>query len=133
MDVDHLEPVTDSMFVPGQVWRYQTRPGEESSMFVVGAVDRAPEVGRVVHIRIVEVAIKSPNVPGGVANILTHLPMHEEALRKSVLGQVDETLDLDGFQGGYDNWLDAYEGGNVHLYFVSLAEALTRVEAAQNR
>ena len=83
--------------------------------------------------RIVEVALKSTNVAGGVADVLTHLPMHEDALQKSVLGQVDEALGLEGFQGGYDNWLDAYEGGNVHVYFVSLADALTRVEEAQNQ
>ncbi len=132
-DVAYLEPATDSSFAPGQVWRYHTRPGAEGSLLIVGAVDRAPQIGLVVHIKLVDVAIKSPGLPGGVASVLTHLPMTETALLRSVTTQVDTSLSMNGFEGGYNNWLDAYEGDEVHVYLKSVAEALDKIEQAQNQ
>ncbi len=132
-DVAYLEPATDSSFAPGQVWRYRTRPGAEGSLLIVGAVDRAPQIGLVVHIKLVDVAIKSPGLHGGVASVLTHLPMTEEALLRSVTAPVDTSLSMNGFEGGYNNWLDAYEGDEVHVYLKSVAEALDKIEQAQNQ
>ena len=132
-DVAYLEPATDSSFAPGQVWRYHTRPGAEGPLLIVGTVDRAPQVGLVVHIKLVDVAIKSPKLPGGVANVLTHLPMTEEALLRSVTAPVDTSLTLKGFEGGYNNWLDAYEGEQLHVYSETVAKALDEIEKAQNQ
>ena len=133
-DVEYLEPVTDSTFQPGQVWKYLTRPGEEGSLLIVGAVDRAPTVGRVVHITILDVLIKTPHKPGGFANQIAHLALREDVLLESVVEQVDAPwLSQGGFEGGYNNWLDAYEGGDLYVKKVPLAEALDEVELSQNR
>ncbi len=132
-DVAYLEPATDSSFAPGQVWRYRTRPGAEGSLLIVGAVDRAPQVGLVVHIKLVDVAIKSPGLPDGVANVLTHLPMTEEALLRSVTAPVDTSLSMKGFEGDYNNWLDAYEGEKLHVYSETVSAALDKIEREQNQ
>jgi hypothetical protein len=128
-DVEYLEPVTDSSFARGQVWSYQTRPGEEGSLLVVGAIDRAPRSGRVVHIKVTGVFFKAPQLPGGYAHEIMHLTLTEDALLESVTEQVDVPgVTLRGFDGGYANWLDAYEAGTTYVRKVPLAEALTALE-----
>jgi hypothetical protein len=133
-DVEYLEPATDSTFERGQVWSYLTRPGEEGSLLIVGAVDRAPGLGRVVHIRVVDVVIETPLLAAGFANQIAHLALKEDALLQSVTEQVDAPwVTLGGFERGYDNWLDAYDAGTFFVQKVPLAEALDDVEASQNK
>lgn len=131
-DVEYLEPATDSEFVPGQVWQFKTRPGEENALLVVGKIDRAPDVGRIVHIKMVGLSLKNPNVQGGIVNVLTHLPVQEETLLKSVTSQVDTTIALDGFEGGYNNWLDAYDSNRLVVYSRPLTETLRQIEQSVN-
>jgi hypothetical protein len=132
-DIKYLEPVTDSAFQPGQVWAYRTRPGEEGSRIIVGAIDRVPKEGRVVHITVTRIRLRTANVPGGYANQISHLAIGESFLLESIREQVDTTgIDPGDFEGGYENWLDAYEAGSLFVQKVPLAEALDRIEASQN-
>ncbi len=132
-DIEYLEPVTDSSFEPGQVWSYQTRPGEEASLLVVGAVDRAPKVGRVVHIKVMDIRLETAQKVTGFANQIAHLALKEDALLESVTQQVDAPwVTLSGFEDGYNNWLDAYESGTLYVQKVPLAQALDKVETSQN-
>jgi hypothetical protein len=113
----------------GQVWSYRTRPGEEGSLLVVGAIDRAPGRGRVVHVKVTGVLFKAPQLPGGYAHEIMHLTLTEDALLESVTEQVDAPgVTLRGFDGGYANWLDAYEAGTLFVQKVPLAKALTALE-----
>jgi hypothetical protein len=60
-----------------------------------------------------------------------HLTLAEDALLESVTEQVDAPgITLSGFDGGYANWLDAYEGGTTYVQKLPLAEALTAIEEA---
>ena len=133
-DIEYLEPATDSTFVRGQVWSYLTRPGEEGSLLIVGAVDRAPDMGPVVHIKVLDVVVKTPRKVDGFANQIAHLALKEDALLESVTQQVDAPwVTLSGFEDGYNNWLDAYEAGTLFVQKVPLAEALDKVETSQTQ
>jgi hypothetical protein len=96
---------------------------------VVGAIDRAPGRGRVVHVKVTGVLFKAPQLPGGYAHEIMHLTLTEDALLESVTEQVDAPgVTLRGFDGGYANWLDAYEAGTLFVQKVPLAKALTALE-----
>jgi hypothetical protein len=59
------QPEVDSTYTPGQVWSYNTRPGEASSTVTILRVERTPKLGVIVHVRIDGVQFK--NCKGGPA------------------------------------------------------------------
>jgi len=130
-DVTEMQPATDSRFHPGEVWHYHTRPGEEGSLAVVGAVDQVQEVGRIVHVRVEGVSVRSKT--GEVSNVITHLPMRESAFAASVTTLANAPANLDGFEADYDKWLDGYESGSVRAIGEPLNEVLTMIERSLAR
>ena len=131
-DVEELEPAADSRFQPGQVWHYHTRPGEEGSLVLVGKVDRGPEVGRIVHVKVVGVSVVRQSM--APANEISHIPMAESALAASVTTPATESVTLDGsFDETYDDWLDAYERGTMFVFKKPLAQTLTDIERSVSK
>src|ERR1044071_9508120 len=103
--------IAESDFRPGQEWAYRSRPGEESSTLTVLRVERAPELGVVVHVSVDGVRIGDPARP---PRHLGHLPMSEDAVRRSVTRKLRDDAPLPGFEDGYAIWREAYdqsEGG----------------------
>jgi hypothetical protein len=121
-----------SMFQPGQVWTYHTRPGEEKSRLVVCKVDWDIHVGYVVHIAIADVVIKNRFERGGVMHNVPHMPFAEEALKRSVVAQVAEGATLPAYEEGYNSWRQAYEEGEATGWSVTVAECLDGLEQAIN-
>lgn len=132
-EVPPPEPATSSQFEPGQVWRYQTRPGEEGSRVIIGKIERAPELGTIVHVKLVGLRLRNPAAPGGFSGVLAHAPVSEVQVSASVAELTDEPADLEGFSEGYQTWLSAYRAGDAGIFTISLAEIAEVTEQALSR
>ncbi len=100
-------------FVPGQVWNYKTRPGEENSKLTILRVEPYHQLGDAIHI--------------SVSNVLTdsigHMPFSAEAMKGSVTTLVSEGNGVSIENEGYDEW-KKQEGG---IFTISVAEAIDAI------
>lgn len=120
-------------FQAGQVWTYETRPGEEISRLVVCKVEPDTKLGKIVHIQVAGVAVKSPDSPGGVSGIVGHMPISEESLRASVLTLEATSKDLPEYKEGYQIWQEAFDKGEASVFEISVAQGLNFMEDVLNR
>lgn len=96
--------VTDPKFVPGQVWAYKTRPGEESSTLTILRVEKTPKLGTIVHLRIDRVHFS--NCTGGPSpEVIEHAPFTRAALEASVTMKVNSVFQVPAYDAGYQDWL----------------------------
>ena len=124
------ERVSSAQFRIGQVWRYQTRPGEGASRVIIGRIERIEGIGRVVHVKLTDVKLMSPAAPGSVATIMFHVPMREDWLAYSLVELTPEQGDLEGFAEGYGAWLAAYRRGEAGVFTIPLSEVVASMEQA---
>ena len=124
------ERVSSPQFRIGQVWRYQTRPGEGASRVIIGRIERIEGIGRVVHVKLTDLKLMSSAAPGSVATILFHVPMREDWLAASLLELTPERGDLEGFAEGYGTWLAAYRRGEAGVFTIPLSEVVRSMEQA---
>ena len=116
-----------SRYSAGQVWKYQTRPGEENSRVIVCRVDDS-EAGRVLHIKIIGLNVKNPRAPSGKTAELPHAPISEKAFEASVIELMKEPGDSSGYEAGYEQW-KAAKGG---VFSISVSEIVGHIEKAIN-
>jgi hypothetical protein len=96
--------VTDPQFVPGQVWSYRTRPGEEGSTVTILRVEKTPRIGTIVHVRIE--GLHFHNCTGGLSpRVLEHAPFSRTALEASVTAKVSSVSRVPDYAAGYQDWL----------------------------
>ena len=114
----------------GQVWRYQTRAGEEASRAIVGRIDQIEGLGTVVHVKLTGLQLRGAQ---GVATLLYHAPVAEAQLSASVTELTEERGDLEGFAEGYASWLSAYRDGKAGVFTLTLAEIVDAMEQALSR
>jgi hypothetical protein len=119
-------------FKVGQRWSYQTRPEDPKSTIVIGKIEDLPELGRAVHISVLEVNIKNPRAPGGVTHVVHHMPISEAALRGSVIREAGVGTPAPQFEGGYQTWRAAMEKGEAGIFSVSVREAVGNFESIVN-
>jgi hypothetical protein len=110
----------------GQVWHYQTRPGEEASRVIVGRIEKIEGIGTVVHVKITGIQLRGPQ---GVATVMFHAPVVEAYLSASVTELSEERGDLAGFAEGYGMWRAAYREGKAGVFTLTLFEILETMEA----
>jgi hypothetical protein len=113
----------------GQVWRYQTRPGEEASRVIVGRIERIEGLGTVVHVKLTGLRLRGPQ---GVATVMFHAPVAEPQLSASVTDLTEARGDLGGFAEGYAMWRSAYESGQAGVFTQPLSEVVDSMEQALN-
>lgn len=123
----------DSQFKVGQVWNYRTRPNETNSTLTICKVEVVGKLGKVVHVSIADVKVKSPQNKDGFATKIAHLPFAESAVRQSVTDMAKEGVSLPDYQGGYDSWRSAVEGGKGGIWTISVAEAIAAMESVLNK
>lgn len=126
------EPASSEQFAPGQVWRYKTRPGEESSRAIIGKIEKSP-IGTIVHVKLTGLRLKNPFAPGGLITVLPHAPVSEVALSASVTELTNEASDLDGFSEGYNIWLSAFRTGKAGVFTLTLSEIAGVIEQSFNQ
>ncbi|MGE8514419.1 MAG: hypothetical protein ACN6N7_17085 [Chryseobacterium culicis] len=114
----------------GQEWNYKTRPTEKSSILKILKIEEYPETGKVIHISISGLKMKNPASPSGYAETLTHIPISEEALDKSVTSLKNETgkkpdsLEMDG----YSYWKKEFDKGDAGIFTIPISEIVGAME-----
>ena len=116
----------------GQVWKYETRSGEESSRVVIIKIEENENTGTIVHVAIDNIRIRNPAEPTGWKYKIGHLPVDERALRKSLVapdGQDFRPRDMTG----YTKWKEAFQQGKAGVWSLSLADSLQTLENTYTR
>ena len=109
----------DKKFHPGQVWAYNTRPGEPDSTITILKVETGQKIGEIIHVRIDNIRLR--NCTGGPEpKVLEHAPFTREAIEKSVTKLLKDDGVVPDFQHGYDQWKKACGG----VYTLTVAEAV---------
>ncbi len=110
-------------FAPNQEWSYHTRPQDAGSTIVIGLVQDHPKMGRVVHITVRRVNVRTAQL---TMTEIGHLPISEAALAASVIelkGVIDAPQSV---ASGIKEWERA-KGG---VFTISIAQAVDYVEQA---
>ena len=121
-----------SPLIPGQVWHYHTRPGEEKSTLTILRVDTTARLGILVHIAVDGVRVKNPGTDG-VTTKLPHLPFSEKAVRRSVTTKVRDRAAIPDYREGYSIWRHDFDSGRAGVYTITVAEVVTIVEKTLNQ
>ncbi|MDQ1855630.1 hypothetical protein [Chryseobacterium sp. WLY505] len=114
----------------GQQWNYKTRPTEKNSTLTILKIEEYPETGKVIHISVSGLKMKNPASPTGYAENLSHLPLSEEALNKSVISLKKEaykkpdSLEMDG----YSYWKKEFDKGNAGIFTIPVSEIVSTME-----
>ncbi len=125
------KPSTEK-FIPGQVWHYDTRPGEEGSTLTILKIDSFPEDGKIVHIRLNDINVINPNIPAGVSHEAEHLPMKWASLDSSVTTLISADHTVPPFMDGYKLWRDAYEKDSAGVFNVNVKVTVQYLEEAMS-
>jgi hypothetical protein len=119
--------VTDVKYIPGQVWDYRMRDGEESSTITILRVESLPKIGVIVHVRVDGIRLK--NCSGGPSpTTIGHAPFTKDALDRSVTKLIEQRHALPDYEQGYNSWREACGG----VYTIPLADMLNADEATFN-
>ena len=94
-------------FAVGQVWAYNTRPGEEQSTVVIDKIDDDPKLGRIYHISVSGIHIQIGS--GSFASELPHLPVSRETLKHSCTAFLRQGAPNAAYLPGYRLWKEAFE------------------------
>lgn len=120
----------DIKYSVGQEWKYKTRSTEKGSTLKILKIEEYPNTGKVIHISVSGLKIKSPESPDGFAHQLSHIPISEEALNKSVTKLQNETrkmpdsLEMDG----YSYWKKEFDSGNAGIFSIPVSEIVSLME-----
>lgn len=126
------EKSNEEKFIPGQVWHYDTRPGEENSTLTILKIDSFPEDGKVAHIRLDDINVKNPNIPDGFAHEAEHLPMKWASLDSSVTTMISEGNTVPPFMSGYKLWRAAYDKDSAGVFNVNVKVTVQYLEEAMS-
>lgn len=120
-------------FAAGQVWTYNTRPGEDASRIIVCRVESDPKLGEIVHIHVNGLRFKNKHAPDGYSDRIGHMPYSGKALRDSVVALESTGAALPMFEDGYQQWRSAFDNGKAGVWTASVSVAVAGMEFALNR
>jgi len=121
---------SQSIYRPGQVWGYQTRPCDEQSYLIVVKVDDALELTNIVHICIEGVRVKDPLSMQWTVKTICHMPIAEEALSASVTEMLGVTTQMPDFHEGYETWRANFENSRAGYFKTPVAACVEIVAQA---
>ncbi|MBD8083915.1 hypothetical protein [Chryseobacterium caseinilyticum] len=117
-------------YTVGQEWNYKTRKGEEKSTLKILKIEEYPKYGKVIHISIGNLKVGKPDAGNGFANDLSHIPISEEALDKSVTVLKNSKVKLPNKIDGYDYWKKEFDQGVAGVFSITVAEIVDSMEEA---
>ena len=117
-------------FKVGQVWKYANRNGEDSSTLTILKIEKYEKGDTIIHIRVDNVKINSPQSATGYTNFIGHLPYSEIAISKSVTSLVGQNENLPDFSEGYNQWKEAWDNGKAGYWTIELKEAIDGIDKA---
>lgn len=124
------EKIEAEKFIPGQIWHYDTRPGEESSTLTILKIDSFPEDGKIVHIRLDGLNVQNPMAPEGFSQTADHLPMKFASLDSSVTTLISADNAIPEFMSGYKLWRKEYDKDSAGVFNVSVKKTVQYLEEA---
>jgi len=113
-----------------QVWKYANRNGEDSSTLTILKIEKYEKGDTIIHIRVDNVKINSPQSATGYTNFIGHLPYSEIAISKSVTSLVGQNENLPDFSEGYNQWKEAWDNGKAGYWTIELKEAIDGIDKA---
>lgn len=116
----------------GQIWKYNTRKGEEKSRVVILKVEDYGRKGQVVHIAVNQLKIKNQQIEGGYSKDIGHLPFNKESLLKS-LTKLEGTIDkLPEYMDGYPQWKEAFNNGEGGVFTIEVKDVVDFIQKSMN-
>lgn len=112
----------------GQVWEYQTRPGEEASRLYIVRVDSHETLGNIYHIFVKGVHIKNPHIEGGIQTQLPHAPVDQKTLDASLTKLIKTTHSLPDITEGYNVWKESFDSGEGGVFNISVKQIIQYIE-----
>ena len=122
----------DDKFKVGQVWKYNTRIGEENSTITILKVEKYEKDGIVIHIYVSGLKVKNPHKPTGQSDVIGHLPLSKDAVLKSITTLVSENNKLPDYKEGYNNWKEAFDNNKGGVFSITVQDAVKYVEEAMS-
>lgn len=122
----------DDKFKVGQIWKYNTRLGEENSTLTILKVEKYDSTGIVIHIYVNGLKLKNPERPSGFSDEIGHLPLSKDAVLKSVTTLVSSDNKLPDFIEGYNNWKEAFDSKKGGVFSIDVSDAVKYVEEVMN-
>lgn len=123
----------DNKFKTGQIWKYNTRSGEENSTLIILKVEKHAGIGVVAHIYVNGLKLKNPQQPCDFSEYIKHLPISKEALLISVTTLVSSDNMLPDFEEGYNIWKYAFDNNKAGIFSLSVYDAVKSIEAVLNK
>lgn len=117
-------------FVVGQEWHYETRANEENSTLKILKIDNVE--ANIIHIAILGLKLKNIET-GDLNEEIGHVPISEEVLSKSVTSLKNNQTELPDFQSGYSHWKAAYDEGKAGFFTLSVKEIVQFIDEAINK
>ncbi len=111
-------------FLPGQVWQYDTRPGEEASTLTLFCLDTQDDQ-TIVHVRLDDLSFANGHIG--------HLPFSAEALLHSLTSFVQHLQTVPDFKEGYEHWKHEFEKGNAGFWKIAVKDALEAIEGIMKK
>lgn len=122
-----------TVYEEGQVWQYQTRPGEEGSRLYIVKIDQEPLLGAIYHLYLDGLRIRSPLRSDGVQDHLPHLPVDQTTLDRSVTELVISLPNPPAVADGYAIWRESYEAGEAGVFNIPVSDIIQIVEDSINQ
>jgi hypothetical protein len=120
-------------FQVGQVWKYNNRPGEDSSTLTVLKIEKYEKGDTIIHIRVDGIKLYNPNVASGYSNSIEHLPFSEKVISISAAKLVGQNNNLPDFSEGYNQWKEAWDNGKAGYWTVELKEAIEGMDSVMRQ
>lgn len=119
------EGVADKKFKPGQIWSYESRPGESGSTLTIVRVDSGEKAGIIIQVRVD--GLKMHNPRGELVPSIEHMPFSRDAMQLSVDHLLKSDQPLPTLEG-LDRWRSDCGG----VYTISVRDAVDVAEKTFN-
>jgi len=123
-------PALAADYEAGQVWRYQTRPGEEASRLYIVRVDRELSARPIFHIYLDGLKLKNALMEGGVQKNLPHAAVSQESLDSSVIELLQAEAPMPNIGEGYAIWRLAFGRGETGVFTLPVKDVVQYIEDA---
>ena len=120
-------------FKVGQVWRYNNRPGEDSSTFTILKIEKYEKGDTIIHIRVDGIKLYNPNVAFGYSTFIGHLPFSEKVISNSAIKLVGQNNNLPDFSEGYNQWKEAWDNGKGGYWTIDVKEAIEGMDSVMRQ
>lgn len=124
---------TAQPYEAGQIWRYQTRPGEEQSRVLINKAETHETLGWIFHISVLAVQVKNPRIEGGISTELPHFPVSTQTLKDSLLVLEGSQAPNPDYLEGYEIWKAAFDKGEAGVFTINVADIVGVVEQTINQ